>query len=49
MVVVVLLARPPTQMDPTSAMFQRMFSNPFAFAGFKSTEPWLEVRGGACA
>ena len=28
-------------MDPTSAAFQRVFRNPFAYAAFKSTEPWL--------
>eukprot|EP00599_Poterioochromonas_sp_BG-1_P011253 CAMPEP_0173155610 /NCGR_PEP_ID=MMETSP1105-20130129/14208_1 /TAXON_ID=2985 /ORGANISM="Ochromonas sp., Strain BG-1" /LENGTH=324 /DNA_ID=CAMNT_0014072069 /DNA_START=149 /DNA_END=1123 /DNA_ORIENTATION=- len=29
-------------MDPYSAQFQRIASNPFGFAAFKSTEPWLE-------
>ena len=31
-------------MDPASAAFQRVFDNPFAYAAFKSTEPWLLVR-----
>ncbi|KAK9836264.1 hypothetical protein WJX81_000487 [Elliptochloris bilobata] len=29
------------EMDPASAAFQRVFGNPFAYAAFKSTEPWL--------
>ena len=29
-------------MNPSSEKFQKLTSNPFAFAGFKSTEPWLE-------
>ena len=29
------------EMDPASPGFQRVFANPFAFAAFKSTEPWL--------
>lgn len=29
------------EMDPNSPAFQRIFSNAFAFAAFKSTEPWL--------
>lgn len=32
------------EMDPASAAFQRVFRNPFAYAAFKSTEPWLLVR-----
>lgn len=32
------------EMDPASAAFQRVFENPFAYAAFKSTEPWLLVR-----
>lgn len=28
-------------MDPNSAAFQKVASNPFAFTAFKSTEPWL--------
>jgi ubiquinone/menaquinone biosynthesis C-methylase UbiE len=28
-------------MDPLSAGFKRIYSNPFALAAFKSTEPWL--------
>ena len=37
-------------MDPASAAFQRVFENPFAYAAFKSTEPWLLVRplSGTC-
>jgi len=31
------------EMDPASAAFQRVFDNPFAYAAFKSTEPWLLV------
>ena len=31
-------------MDPASAAFQRVFGNPFAYAAFKSTEPWLLAR-----
>jgi len=30
------------EMNPASPAFQRIFDNPFAFAAFKSTEPWLE-------
>jgi hypothetical protein len=29
------------EMNPASPAFQRIFSNPFAFAAFKSTEPHL--------
>lgn len=29
-------------MNPRSAAFQRLASNPFAFAAFKSTEPWIQ-------
>jgi ubiquinone/menaquinone biosynthesis C-methylase UbiE len=29
-------------MDPNSAAFQKVASNPFAFTAFKSTEPWLQ-------
>lgn len=29
-------------MDPGSPAFQRVLKNPFAFAAFKSTEPWLQ-------
>lgn len=29
------------EMDPTSPRFSNLFKNPFALAGFKSTEPWL--------
>ncbi len=29
-------------MDPLSSAFQRVAQNPFAFAAFKSTEPWLQ-------
>lgn len=29
------------EMNPASAGFQRVFKNPFAYAAFKSTEPWL--------
>lgn len=28
-------------MNPKSIFFQKFASNPFAFAAFKSTEPWL--------
>lgn len=28
-------------MNPASDGFQRVFRNPFAYAAFKSTEPWL--------
>jgi len=28
-------------MDPESPAFQRVAGNPFAFAAFKSTEPWI--------
>lgn len=28
-------------MDPFSASFLKLASNPFAFTAFKSTEPWL--------
>ncbi len=28
-------------MNPASEGFQRVFRNPFAYAAFKSTEPWL--------
>jgi hypothetical protein len=28
-------------MNPKSTFFQKFASNPFAFAAFKSTEPWL--------
>jgi hypothetical protein len=31
------------QMNPASPAFQRIFNNAFAFAAFKSTEPWLQV------
>jgi hypothetical protein len=30
------------EMDPSSAVFQRIFKNPFAYTAFKSTEPWLQ-------
>ncbi|CAM9486979.1 unnamed protein product [Heterosigma akashiwo] len=33
-------------MDPSSVPFQRLAANPFAFAGFKSTEPWLQEYAG---
>ena len=29
------------EMNPASDGFQRVFRNPFAYAAFKSTEPWL--------
>ncbi|PSC69467.1 methyltransferase type 11 [Micractinium conductrix] len=29
------------EMNPASPVFQRVFSNPFAYVAFKSTEPWL--------
>ncbi|KAK9830049.1 hypothetical protein WJX72_009428 [[Myrmecia] bisecta] len=29
------------EMNPKSAPFERMWQNPFAYAAFKSTEPWL--------
>jgi len=29
-------------MNPAAPAFQRIFKNPFAFAGFSSTEPHLE-------
>ncbi len=29
-------------MNPQSPAFQRIFQNAFAYAAFKSTEPWLE-------
>lgn len=29
-------------MDPYSDNFKRFASNPFAFAAFKSTEPWIQ-------
>ena len=29
-------------MDPQSAFFKKFASNPFAFAAFKSTEPWIQ-------
>ncbi|CAL8463717.1 g3251 [Coccomyxa elongata] len=29
------------EMNPASPGFQRVFRNPFAYAAFKSTEPWL--------
>lgn len=29
------------EMNPASAGFQKVFDNPFAYAAFKSTEPWL--------
>ena len=29
------------EMDPASPGFQRVFASPFAYAAFKSTEPWL--------
>ncbi|KAG2430699.1 hypothetical protein HYH02_013696 [Chlamydomonas schloesseri] len=30
------------EMNPESAVFQRIFGNPFAYTAFKSTEPWLQ-------
>ena len=30
------------EMDPGSAIWKRIFSNPMAFAAFKSTEPWCD-------
>lgn len=30
------------EMDPAAPAWARAISNPFAFAGFRSTEPWLE-------
>lgn len=33
------------EMDPSSPIWQRIFNNPFAYAAFKSTEPYLEVQG----
>lgn len=30
------------EMNPQSAVFQRIFGNPFAYTAFKSTEPWLQ-------
>ncbi|KAL6751927.1 S-adenosyl-L-methionine-dependent methyltransferase [Haematococcus lacustris] len=30
------------EMNPGSAAFQRIFTNPFAFTAFRSTEPWLQ-------
>ncbi|GLC42713.1 hypothetical protein PLESTB_001130500 [Pleodorina starrii] len=30
------------EMNPQSAIFQRIFGNPFAYTAFKSTEPWLQ-------
>jgi hypothetical protein len=29
-------------MNPRSQFFQKFASNPFAFAAFKSTEPWIQ-------
>ena len=29
-------------MNPRSPVFQRFASNPFAFAAFKATEPWIQ-------
>ncbi len=29
-------------MDPDSSSFRKFASNPFAFAAFKSTEPWSQ-------
>lgn len=29
-------------MDPQSLFFQKFLTNPFAFAAFKSTEPWIQ-------
>ena len=29
------------EMNPVSAPFERLLGNPFAYAAFKSTEPWL--------
>ena len=29
-------------MNPQSPSFQHFASNPFAFAAFKSTEPWIQ-------
>lgn len=29
-------------MNPDSTAFRRVSSNPFAFAAFKSTEPWIQ-------
>jgi hypothetical protein len=29
-------------MNPRSEFFQKFASNPFAFAAFKSTEPWIQ-------
>ncbi|PRW56921.1 methyltransferase type 11 [Chlorella sorokiniana] len=29
------------EMNPASPIFQRIFSNPFPYVAFKSTEPWL--------
>jgi hypothetical protein len=37
------------EMDPDSAVFQRIFMNPFAYTAFKSTEPWLQVRRPPCS
>ena len=31
------------EMDPSTAPFQRILGNPFAYTAFKSTEPWLQV------
>lgn len=30
-------------MNPDSVFFRKFASNPFAFAAFKSTEPWLSL------
>lgn len=30
------------EMNPTSPVFNRIFSNPFIYTAFKSTEPWLQ-------
>ena len=29
------------EMNPASPVFRRIFSSPFAYVAFKSTEPWL--------
>ena len=29
-------------MNPLSESFQKLAANPFAFAAFRSTEPWLQ-------
>ena len=32
------------EMNPASPVFDRILSNAFVYAAFRSTEPWLQVR-----